>query len=166
MTKDRPVTALGLALVGVAAVAALVLARPEAIPRELVPPPRSAVAAARETVATAETAPADPGAEIEAPEEPAQGYALTRQDFETAITKVRSQALACKDEATPPAVPVKLTIAPSGVVSSVLLPEGLRATRAGECIVRAMRGAAFPPYRSPPVPAVEWLYNLRFSGTD
>ncbi len=163
--KQNPALVAGLALVGVAAVAALVLARPEPIPRELVPPPRSVVASQPEGASTEATA-ADPAAELETPEEPPSGYALTRQDFENVITHVRNQALGCKDDSSPPSMVVKLSIAPTGQVASVGVPQELRGTHTGECVARAMRGAVFPAYRFPPVPAVEWLYTLRFSGSD
>ena len=157
---------LALGCVGAACVAAVVVARPEAVPAVLVPPERSAEAQARPLPTNelaAETV--DP----DAPEDPApqKGYSLTRMDLEQAMLKVRTNALGCRDEGTPLVVPIKLVIAPSGAVTSVSLPQEVRGTQAADCISRAIHQASFPAWTLPPlVTQVEWTYPLRMDAVD
>jgi len=162
----RTATAAQLGLVGAAAIAAVILARPEAVPAGLQPPPRSAASKApdREPVAESETV--ESAGEAEATEEPPRGRSLTRQELETGLLKVRQRALACRAEAPPPVVVVRIVIAPSGQVTQVGLPPEVKGTRAGDCIAHALRAASFPSWTAPPLPSVEWTYPLRFEGAD
>lgn len=154
------------ALILLAAVGgALAIARPEAVPANLVPPPRSELA---RTAATApEVTEASDAVESEAPEEqPRKGYSLTRMDLESGMLKVRSHAVSCRGGGTPPVVNVKIIIAPSGAVTNVILPPELRSSEVGACVSHALRAATFPAWSQPPVPQVEWSYPLRFDGGD
>ena len=162
-----------LVLLGASAVA-VALARPEHIP-DTAPPPRSEASRAVSTVAAASPSAGEPaealvgesaGAEADAPEEAAPGYAMTRGDLETGLLKLRSRVVACGDPATPPMVRVKLTILPNGAVSSVSVPPELKGTNAADCLVRALRTASFPAWSAPPLPSIEWSYPVRFDGGD
>ena len=142
---------------------ALVLARPEPVLPQAGRPPRSALASA----ATAEAIEADPAGESvmgeqDPPEEPRHGYSLTRMDLEGGLLKVRSRAIGCRNGSSTPPLIVKLTISPSGSVSSVSTPHDYRDRDVAECVARVLRGAGFPAWSAPPVPAVEWTYYLRF----
>lgn len=161
MARPSASTALTLGVLGVAAGAAVVLGRPERVPASLEAPPRASV---RPRVQPAGDANEPIAAESDPADEPPRGYALTRQDLEGGLLKVRARAMACRSELPPPVVPLKIVIAPNGQVTQVALPEELRATAAGQCIVRAIRMASFPAWTAPPVPSVEWSYPLRFDG--
>jgi hypothetical protein len=143
--------------------AAFVIARPERVPVGGKAPERSAAARQKLGAETNEpSAEADP-----ADEPPHPGYSLTRQDLEQGLLKVRTRAMSCHDETTPPEVIVTLTISTSGTVTSVALPAELRGTQAGECIVRALKTASFPSWApTEKVTQVEWRYPLRFDGVE
>jgi hypothetical protein len=154
-------TMFALGLVLSAAVAAVVLARPERVPASLAPPPRSAAANAPERQVssdaieeTSDPTPDDP---------PPKGYALNRQDLDMALARVHGRAMACRSEGVPTVVPVHLVVSPAGSVTSVGLPAELRGTRGGDCISHAMHAMSFPAWHVlPNVPNVEWNYPLRF----
>lgn len=164
MNGRRGLLALGC-VVAACGVAVLV-SRSEIVPSVLVPPGRSAEAQARPTPAS------EPAAETvdnDAPDDPSpqKGYSLTRMDLEQAMLKVRTSALGCRDEGTPLVVPIKVVIAPSGAVTSVLLPQEVRGSQAAECISRAIHQASFPAWSLPPlVTQVEWSYPLRMDAVD
>jgi hypothetical protein len=143
---------------------ALVIARPEPVPANLQPPPRSVLA--QSPAPTENEADPEP-TENDTPDEPAprKGYSLTRMDLENAMLKVRSHAVSCRGGGTPPMVLVKIIIAPSGAVTNVIVPAEIRGA-VGECVAHALRAASFPAWSQPPVPQVEWTYALRFEGGD
>ena len=167
---ERPATSTLIAflLVGTAAIAAVFLSRAEPIPGALTAPERSAASRAPDPEPAAETeaANAEAGGEAEAADEPPRGRALTRQDLELGMLQVRAHARSCRSEGAPPLVLLKISIAPSGQVTSVVTPAELRGTRAAECISHAIRTATFPSWSAPPVPSVEWSYPLRLDGDD
>ena len=160
MNGRRALLALGCIVA--AAVLAVAIARPERVPERLAPPERSAEAQAR----PAQTS--EPAAETDPQDEPPQkGYSLTRMDLELGMLKVRQRALGCRDEGTPLVIAMKVMIAPTGVVTSVSLPQEVRGTQAGECISRAVHQATFPAWSLPPlVMQVEWDYPLRMDAVD
>jgi len=152
--------ALGLVLS--AAVAAIVLARPEPVPASLAPPPRSAAANAPERQASSEGS-VEETSDPTPDDPPPKGYALNRQDLDMALARVHGRAMACRSEGVPPVVPVHIVISPSGSVTSIGLPAELRGTRGGDCISHAMHAMSFPAWHVlPNVPNVEWSYPLRF----
>jgi hypothetical protein len=145
-----------------AAVVAWVWLRPlreGTLPPPVVRAPRKArIDPRRATVAAPEDEPVadEPAA---APVQAGPPEQLNRHDLESAIGKVRSKVLACRDvEQFSGFLTVKLTIEKTGALKSVAVQPPVDKTRTADCVKHALRGLSFPRFRGTWVPQIEWTY--------
>jgi hypothetical protein len=89
---------------------------------------------------------------------------LTRHDLETAIDRVKSKVMQCREvEQFTGFLTVKMTIEKSGSLKSVVVQPPVNTTRTAECVKHALHGLSFPRFRGTYIPQIEWSYPFLFA---
>jgi hypothetical protein len=116
-------------------------------------------AEAPENEAVTEDAPTMPVGTVDLPEQ------LDRRQLEAGMAKVKELVERCRGlETFVGTITVKLTIARSGNVQSVVLVSPLLRTATTDCVTKAARNASFPRFRGTLLPTIELTYPFLFPG--
>jgi outer membrane biosynthesis protein TonB len=148
---------LALAFWLVHAPAAKVQAQPLHVPKLAGTQPHTRATDAPELEAAQDDAPLMPVGTVDLPEQ------LDRRQLEAAMNKIKPHLEKCRHvEEFTGTLTVRLTIAKSGNVQSVLLVTPAEKTLTSECVLKTVRSASFPRFRGTLLPTIELTYPFLF----